>query len=195
MRTDASLLGLQEDGSKPDAWAYLYVVSPTAVLSLVPFALLLEGGPLVAQLPKYSVEQLLQLAFGLGFTSALATGLVLTQAIALRHTSAFSVAVLAFVKDTFQVVAGSLALSEPLNLSSAAGIGIVLLSSATYVVHRSWSSNESKQGVNISAVSSAAQAGAAPSCPAVSRTEAREGELDTLIPEGRESVEDGTCEA
>ncbi len=191
MRARDSLLAVQEDGSKPDAWAYLYVISPAAVLSLLPLALVFEALPLARHLPQYSGAELLQLAAGLSFTSVLATGLVLTQAVALRRTSAFSVAILAFVKDTFQVIAGSLALSEPLQASSAAGIAIVLVSSATYAIHRARSSavdHKSAPGVPHAATS-----------PAVRKAAADE-ELATLIPAedaeneqaNRELVKDAT---
>jgi len=174
MRDKGSLLAQQEDGSKPDAWAYLYIISPAAVLSLLPLALVFEVLPLVRHLPQYSGAELLRLGGGLLFTSCLAIGLVLTQAIALRRTSAFSVAILAFVKDTFQVIAGSLALSEPLQASSATGISLVLASSAAYAIYKALGGGSEAAPPNKTPADNASHAGA--------RAGAADEELATLIP-------------
>ena len=119
---------------RPDAWLYVYLISPGAMLLLGPLAVLWEGRALLAMLQGQAPDQLLMVALALAGTGCLATGLVLTQAVVVGATSALSVAVLAFLKDILQVVLAAVALGEAVSPQAALGIAIVMSSSAGYAV-------------------------------------------------------------
>ena len=104
-----------------------------------------EGPRLVTVLPAAGGQQLLWLGGGLLLTGALATLLVLTQAVAVGATSALSVSVLAFVKDVLQVGLAAWALGEGLTPRAAVGTSLVMCSSLVYGVLRARAASVSPQ--------------------------------------------------